>query len=341
MTRVEAAAGQWSQPGGRRCSRPAQPEARRRFFGHAVRWLRFAGLLEEPRAKRHAHAGEVAVFAAWMRRERGWSEDTIRGCLHTVDRLFGRLEGRGVALASVRIADIDREIASYRARACSRVTIHDFAQRLRASFRFAERRGWCAQGLAEGIMPSRFYPGETIPKGLERDEVVRLLAATRGERPADVRDRAVLMFLITYGLRSGEVAGLRLEDLDWEEETLRVRRPKPGTHAPLSALPRRRRGGRALYPRDPSRAPRTDAVPHAERSDPAAEPKRGIACGQEPPRATRHHRQAPRSACAAPRGGAASPRPWPVDEGGRRLSRTSQRLGALREVAGVDLEGLA
>ena len=44
------------------------------------------------------------------------------------------------------------------------------------------------------------------------------------------------MMLIAYGLRAGEVAGLRLDDLDWEEETLRVRCPKPGRthHYPLS-----------------------------------------------------------------------------------------------------------
>ena len=39
------------------------------------------------------------------------------------------------------------------------------------------------------------------------------------------------MLFTTYGLRSGEVAGLQLDDLDWEEETLRVRRSKSGrTH---------------------------------------------------------------------------------------------------------------
>ena len=44
------------------------------------------------------------------------------------------------------------------------------------------------------------------------------------------------MVLIAYGLRSGEVAGLRLDDVDWVEEMLRVRRPKPGRthHYPLS-----------------------------------------------------------------------------------------------------------
>ena len=116
------------------------------------------------------------------------------------------------------------------------MTIKGYAERLRAFFRFAEGRGWCMAGLADGIMPPRFHPGETIPKGLNRDEVLRLLATTEGDRPADVRDRAILMLLITYGLRAGEVAGLGLDDLDWAEERLQVRRPKPGRtrHYPLS-----------------------------------------------------------------------------------------------------------
>ena len=91
-------------------------------------------------------------------------------------------------------------------------------------------------GLADGIMPSRFHPGETIPKGLNRDEVLRLLATTEGDRPADVCDRAIFMPLIAYGLRAGEDSGLGLDDLDWTEEPLQVCRPKPGrTHQyPLS-----------------------------------------------------------------------------------------------------------
>jgi integrase/recombinase XerD len=97
-------------------------------------------------------------------------------------------------------------------------------------------RAGASRGLADGIMPPRRYPGETIPKGLSRDEVIRLLATTEGDRAFDIRARAILMLLITYGLRAGEVSGLQLDDLDWERDTLRVRCPKPGrTHLyPLS-----------------------------------------------------------------------------------------------------------
>ena len=85
--------------------------------------------------------------------------------------------------------------------------------------------------MAPAIIPPRVYRDETVPAGLSRDDVLRLLATTESDRPVDKRDRAILMLFATYGLRSGEVAGLQLDDLDWEEETLRVRRSKSGrTH---------------------------------------------------------------------------------------------------------------
>ena len=142
----------------------------------------------------------------------------------------------GILLESVGFADIDRAVARWHARGCSRLTIRGYVQRLRSFLRFAEHRGWCAPGLVDGIMPPRFHPGEAVPKGLNRDEVLRLLKTSEGDRPTDVRDRAILMVLIAYGLRSAEVTGLQLDDLDLAGEILRVRRPKQGRshHYPLS-----------------------------------------------------------------------------------------------------------
>ena len=42
----------------------------------------------------------------------------------------------------------------------------------------------------------------------------------------DIRDHAILILLAAYGLRSGEVARLRLEDLNWDSETILITRPK-------------------------------------------------------------------------------------------------------------------
>ena len=351
-TRIEAAAAEWSLPGGRGSRRPATQDVRQRFIGHAVRWLRFAGMFEDsPCPPRHAHVGEVAAFASWMRTERGWADETVRSCCNTVDLFFDRLDERGIALASVGMADIDQTVALWHARNLSRVTIHDYAQRLRTFFRFAEDLEWCTPGMAAGVVAPRFHRGETVSKGLVREEVLRLLATTESNRQADLRDRAILMVLIAYGLRAGEVAGLRLDDLDWTEETLRVRCPKPGRthHYPLSrgvgqAILRYIRDGR---PRGPERAlflslqapfrPTTrSSIWHVVSSRLF---RIGIAGRRRGPHALRH--------AAAQRllDHGLSMKEVGDYLGHRSVSATSTyakaQLGALREVAGIDLEGMA
>jgi site-specific recombinase XerD len=56
--------------------------------------------------------------------------------------------------------------------------------------------------------------------------VQHLIASAENNRPTDIRDRAILMLLAVYGLRSAEVRCLKLEDLDWEKELVRITRPK-------------------------------------------------------------------------------------------------------------------
>ncbi|MDE0032767.1 MAG: tyrosine-type recombinase/integrase [Deltaproteobacteria bacterium] len=203
-----------------------------------MRWLRFQGWLEErEKPPRHPHTAEVAVFAAWARGERGYAEATVESCCEDADEFFDFLAGRNTRLGSVTIVDVDRAIAARSARAeLKRRTIGNYARRLKMFFRFAEDRRWCRPGIAAAIGVPRLYVNEDVPARLNREDVVRLLATTEGDRPADKRDRAILMLLAVYGLRSGELRGLQLDDIDWERETLRVRRPKPGrTHVyPLS-----------------------------------------------------------------------------------------------------------
>lgn len=62
-----------------------------------------------------------------------------------------------------------------------------------------------------------------LPKGLEPDQVRRLLAACDASTAVGCRDLAILTLLVRLGLRRGEVAGLRLDDIDWRAGTLSVR----------------------------------------------------------------------------------------------------------------------
>ena len=61
-----------------------------------------------------------------------------------------------------------------------------------------------------------------LPKGLEPDQVHRLLAACDVDTAVGCRDLAILTLLVRFGLRRGEVARLRLDDIDWRAGTISV-----------------------------------------------------------------------------------------------------------------------
>ena len=199
------------------------------FRRHAFRWLRFLGWLEEPVRNAHPHTRQVEAFAAWMRDDRGLSAATISNCCYQSDRLFAWAAGRNLRLADMTVGDVDEFLAARIADGgLRRTSARAVAGCLRSFFRFAETRSWCRPGIAGCIMPPLVYPDRPVPKGFDRDEVERLLATTEGSTPADGRDRAVLMILATCGLRAGEVGALRVEDIDWERDLLRVFRSKTG-----------------------------------------------------------------------------------------------------------------
>ena len=80
------------------------------------------------------------------------------------------------------------------------------------------------------------YQFDDIPRAFTREQVDAMLCAAGTDRsPLGLRDHAILLLLATYGLRAGEVARLRLEDIDWRGERIRVRQSKTGaeSHVPL------------------------------------------------------------------------------------------------------------
>ena len=235
--RIKAAADEWSRPGTFRIHTTASPETKASFVSDALRWLRFLGW-REPRVKPplHPHAAEVDAFAKWAREERGYAEASIEGCCERTNQFFKFLATSNTPLTSVSINDIDRAfLAKTSQKRVSRANMKSYAANLRVFFRFAEDRGWCKRGIAGAIAAPRLYGNEKLPSLVTRKDVLRLLATTEGDRPVDKRDRAILMVLITYGLRSGELRSLQLDHIDWEEETLTVPRSKTG-HTSLLPL---------------------------------------------------------------------------------------------------------
>jgi site-specific recombinase XerD len=127
---------------------------------------------------------------------------------------------------NVSLEDVDAFLAALGKQGWCRISIAGSADALRGFFQYAAGRGWCAASIAAGIDGPRLFRYEGLPIGPPWSDVQRLIASTGGDSARDTRDHAILILLATYGLRSGEVAALRLEDVNWEGEILTITRPK-------------------------------------------------------------------------------------------------------------------
>jgi integrase len=135
-------------------------------------------------------------------------------------------ERTGLDLSALQPSDIDRYFISEGTGRWSRVSVASIAVALRSFLRFAATQGTCDPRLAETIRRPRIYEDESLPYAPDWSDVQRMLAVAATDRPKDIRDRAILMLLAIYGLRRGEVASLRLDQIDWSGRVIRVSRSK-------------------------------------------------------------------------------------------------------------------
>ena len=198
------------------------------FVYVAKKWLRFAGVLKLPATPRTRFADKISEYAKWMTEEAGLSIPTVRSRERKASLFFKWLSTRRRSLASARLRDVDDFLIFKGAIGWSRKSAYGYADALRSFFRYAEKRGWCKSGIAEGITSPRIYAQEGLPEGPEWKDVQRLLKVFTKNNAAALRARAILFFLAVYGMRSGEITSLQLSDFDWRAETFTVNHSKRG-----------------------------------------------------------------------------------------------------------------
>jgi site-specific recombinase XerD len=238
VTTIEAAVDRWVHRRPCRYNYKTGRRAHQQLLSNAVRWLRFLGRLHLPSEIVPTYRPLIEDFADYMRVQKGLSEQTIQTRRsHLEDFLREFFRGHD-SLHQLTITDLDEAIARKgRDDGYARLSIQGYATSLRAFLGYAESKGWCSGGLAALVTSPRVYQYENLPLGPSWNDVLRLLATTDGDRPKDIRDRAILLLLAVYALRAGEVRALKLEDLDWERNLLSVPRTKVRKREPYPLSP--------------------------------------------------------------------------------------------------------
>jgi len=160
----------------------------------------------------------VTAFCDWVRTHRGVKEPTLRQYARGATELLRTL-GEDVSQWNARAL---RDFVLERARLCGKQTTRELTTALRAFLRFLNFRGEFRDDLSIAMPAVAHWRLARLPQCLSAEEVDRLIAACDGTTPGRLRDRAILLLLTRLGLRSGDVAGLHLKDIDWNNGTFRV-----------------------------------------------------------------------------------------------------------------------
>jgi integrase/recombinase XerD len=91
---------------------------------------------------------------------------------------------------------------------------------VRGLHRFLEEDGVVPADVAVEVSPPKLPM--RLPKAITIDEMARLLAATAGEEPVRVRDRALLELLYATGTRVSEAVALDVDDVQSGADLIRV-----------------------------------------------------------------------------------------------------------------------
>jgi site-specific recombinase XerD len=160
----------------------------------------------------------VSGFKAWLRKHRGASEATIKLYSRDAGRLLTAL-GEDPTIwdaAAIRRTFMDRASTS------GRGTIEKMTTSLRTFLRYLAVEGRCRAGLDSAVPAYAHWQLADMPRYLSPEHVNRLIAVCDGDALSRRRERAIILLLVRLGLRAGDVAQLRLADIEWQTGSLRV-----------------------------------------------------------------------------------------------------------------------
>jgi integrase/recombinase XerD len=183
-----------------------------------LRYVRGLGVVP-PAGSREAPTPAGALldrYAEYLLVRRGLNPSTVRDyCNHARAFLADREAAGGeLALETLDVAAIN----GYLLRASARVRVSSaqaMVTALRSLLRFLHLEGLIDRDFAVAVPSVAKWRLASLVRALDASSVMRLLDGCDRRTAVGRRDFAILMLLSRLGLRTGEVAALRLEDLDW------------------------------------------------------------------------------------------------------------------------------
>jgi len=167
----------------------------------------------------NTHISEIEKFSGYLLTERGLSKNTVMAYRRDLGKLYAFLEKKNIKISGLTYPLFTSFLMEMRqtlsAASCARTMAA-----ISTFLKFQLQEG----ALKEHPLPDLESPRleKNLPEVLSAKEVEALLSAS-DDSPAGIRDKAILELLYATGMRVSELAGLKTEDVNLNENLLRVK----------------------------------------------------------------------------------------------------------------------
>ncbi|MHB1516955.1 MAG: tyrosine-type recombinase/integrase [Acidimicrobiales bacterium] len=197
-----------------------------------VKFLRDQGLVppQSPRPVTEGPAQTLAEFEKYLFNVRGLSKATVASYCSQVRPLVWSI---GTEAWTSLTAEQVRAFIDERAAAQTPRSVQVRINAVRALLRWLWIEHLLLAPLHEQVVSMYAPAGPPIPRGLSPSEVSALYASLSVDPAARLRDTALVTLMLRLGLRAGEAASIKLEDLNWRAGTVTI----AGKSGRLDVLP--------------------------------------------------------------------------------------------------------
>ena len=225
---IDDATKQWKESIEKSAKRKVSSVSFDDFRRAAINWMQYRNLLIETPKPSTPYGDLLPNYIFHIKVTRGMTAGSVKNYYHRVLWFLRWAEARREVFADITLQDVEQYIAEDCVPKVKLRTVVSCCGALRTFFRYAEREGLTENRIATGIIVPSVPRYDPNPRGPRWREVRMMISTASGEKSTDLRARAILLLLSVYGLRSSEVTRLSVDDIDWFDESILIRRAKHG-----------------------------------------------------------------------------------------------------------------
>jgi integrase/recombinase XerD len=160
----------------------------------------------------------LAAFRYWMLNHRGVKESTLEIYNRFIPPLLKMVDGEANRIN----ANTLRSFFIQRTKKFSAGYASNVANTLRVFVRYLVSEAIAPSGLDNAIPVVASWRDASLPRYLPSSDIDRVIEACDPSTKTGLRDRAIILLLVRLGLRASDVLLLQIDDLNWNDASIRV-----------------------------------------------------------------------------------------------------------------------